>query len=143
MRASAPRPPLALVASESEPLAQAVKAAGYVVEVSLAPDATADALAKEPVVLVACDASTDPRTVEHLRTLPGRRRRDLFVLTVVEDCRTGDRFAAWCKSANLVVHPDDLKSLPALLAERKADDDAFYERYRALSREVHQVLGSY
>jgi hypothetical protein len=143
VRASAPQAPLALVASESEALARAIEAAGYTVEVSLAPDATADALAKEPVVLVACDESTDPRIAEHLRTLPGRRRRDLFVLIVAADCRTGDRFAAWCRSANLVVHPDDVHGLSALLAERKADDDAFYERFRALSREVHQVLGSY
>ena len=135
--------PRALVASESEALGAAVHAAGFAVEIVLQSDAAADRLAKEPILLVACDDTTDPRLVEHLRTLPGRRRRDLFVVTVAQGSRTGDRFNAWCRSTNLVVNPDDMKELKRLVLERRADEEQFYARFRALSLEVHQVLGSY
>lgn len=133
----------ALVCSEDERLAAALRTAGF--EVVVAPRA-ADALSQLRVTswnVVGLDRAPDLATRAYLDGLPGGRRRDLFVVRFGEGYETGDRFAAWSESADLVVDPTDAPRLGELIAEAVREKDGFYAWFRRVQGAAGGRLGAH
>jgi len=140
-RAAAPGP--ALVCTDDERVAAAVAAAGYEVVAAPAAEAALPALRERAFALIAFGEATDRETQAFVDGLTGRRRRDAFVLRCAADVRTGDRFAAWRCSADLVVHPGDLGDLPRMLAAARREKDEFYGRFREACARAGARLGAH
>jgi len=140
-RATAPGP--ALVCTDDERVAAAVAAAGYETVPAPVADTALPALRERAFALIAFGAAADRETQAFVDGLAGRRRRDVFVLRCAEDVRTGDRFAAWRWSADLVVHPGDLGDLPRLLAAARREKDGFYGRFREAQVRAGARLGAH
>jgi DNA-binding response OmpR family regulator len=133
----------ALVCSEDERLAAALRGAGF--EVVVAPRGV-DALEQLRAAsweLVGLDRAPDLATRAYLDGLPGGRRRDLFVLRFGEGYETGDRFAAWSDSADLVVDPADTPRLGELIAAAVREKNEFYAWFRRVQDAAGGRLGAH
>jgi len=71
------------------------------------------------------------------------RRRDLFVVEIGDRFETGNRFQAWSRSVDLVVHPDDFEHLRRRIADGLREKDEFYRRFRTLQRDAGALLGAH
>jgi len=133
----------ALVCTADERVSAAVARAGY--KATPAPTC-AEAL---PCVrhdhwsVIALDASTGRETLAYLHSLPGARRRDLFVVLFGDRFETGNRLQAWSRSVDLVVHPDDGEHLRRQIADGLREKDEFYRRFRTLQRDAGALLGAH
>lgn len=63
--------------------------------------------------------------------MTGEQRRRLVVVWVSEDVCSGDARAAFCKSADLAIHPKDLSKLPQLLKRTLRENLVLYEQFLA------------
>ena len=54
-------------------------------------------------------------------------RRKVFLVLLSNKFKTMDNMMAFAKSANLVVHPDDLSNLPLILKKAISDNEKFYK----------------
>ncbi|UCF72229.1 MAG: zinc-ribbon domain-containing protein [Deltaproteobacteria bacterium] len=54
-------------------------------------------------------------------------RRKVFLVLLSNEFKTMDNMMAFSKSANLVVHPDDLSNLPLILKKAISDNEKFYK----------------
>lgn len=133
----------ALVCSEDERLAAALRTAGFHVVVAPTGDEALPQLRVASWTLVGLDRMPDLATRAYLDGLPGRRRRDLFVLRFGEGYATGDRFAAWSESADLVVDPADAARLGDLIADALREKDEFYSWFRRIQGASGGALGAH
>jgi predicted secreted protein len=56
---------------------------------------------------------------------------------------TGDRFAAWSESADLVVKPQDLSNLRRLAVDGLREKQEFYKRFEELRRDAKGRIGAH
>lgn len=133
----------ALVCTADEPIRAAVAAAGYIVTVAADDETAVPQLRHGKWDLVVLDRVPARETFAYLHALAGKRRRDVFVLTVDERGPTGDRFRAWHESADLIVAPADLERLGALVAEAVDEKDEFYRVFREVQRATGARLGAH
>jgi DNA-binding response OmpR family regulator len=133
----------ALVCCDDERLAQALRLAGY--EVDVAPTATQalPRLRHERWTIVAMNDLPDRDTIGYVNSLPGRRRREIFVLRFAESYTTSDRFQAWNESADLVVQVDDARRLGAIVGEALREKEDFYGWFRRLQDAAGARLGAH
>jgi hypothetical protein len=133
----------ALICTEDERIKAAVEAAGFLAQVAGVCSVEFPCLREESFTLVVTDETTSRETQIYLRGLSGARRRALFVIAVTARGPTGDRFAAWSESADLLVRPENLPDLGRLATEALSDKEGFYRRFEELRRESKGRLGAY
>ena len=136
----------ALICVDAGDRRDAVRAAldelGYTAETADASTAI-DQLRKVPYQLVVVDegygggSALDNPILKALNTMAMSVRRYMFVALVAADVKTLDNAAAFARSVNAVVNPNDLGQLAGLLRRAIADNDAFYRVFR----EVLQAAG--
>jgi CheY-like chemotaxis protein len=136
----------ALICVDAGDRRDAVRAAldelGYATETADA-SAAIDQLRKVPYQLVVVDegygggSALDNAILKALNTMAMSVRRYMFVALVAADVKTLDNAAAFARSVNAVVNPNDLGQLAGLLRRAIADNDAFYRVFR----EVLQAAG--
>jgi len=133
----------ALACSADERIHEALRRAGY--EVTSAPSCT-EALPRvrhDHWSVIALDDSTGRDTLKYLHGLPGVRRRDLFVVAFGDRVETGNRFQAWSRSVDLVVHPDDFEHLRRRIDDGLREKEEFYRRFCTLQRDAGALLGAH
>jgi DNA-binding NtrC family response regulator len=102
-----------------------------------------DQLRKVPYQVVVVDEGYDGGTaldnavLKALNSVAMSVRRYVFVALIAADVTSLDNAAAFARSVNAVVNPNDLGQLAALLRRAIADNDAFYRVFR----EVLQAAG--
>jgi DNA-binding response OmpR family regulator len=133
----------ALLCTEDPRVKAAVAAAGFVPQIAGACSVEFPCLREETYTLVVTDETTGRDTLAYLRGLSGARRRALFVVAVTSRGPTGDRFAGWGESADLVVTPDDLPNLRRLANDGLREKQEFYRRFEELRREAGGRLGAH
>jgi hypothetical protein len=133
----------ALLFTEDARVLAAVTEAGFVPQVAGACSIAVPCLRDETFTLVITDPSSDRETIAYLRGLSGSRRRAHFVIAVMPKGPTGDRFAAWSESADLVVTPEDLPNLRRLAGDGLREKHDFYRRFEELRREAKGRLGAH
>ncbi|HEX5136226.1 MAG TPA: hypothetical protein VFY93_04580 [Planctomycetota bacterium] len=133
----------ALLCTEDPRIKAAVEEAGFVAQLAGVCSVEFPCLREETYTLVVTDETTSRETIVYLRGLSGSRRRGLFVVAVTPRGPTGDRFAAWSESADLLVKPDDFASLRQLAREGLREKEAFYGRFEELRREAKGRLGAH
>ncbi|MCK6458595.1 MAG: hypothetical protein L6Q95_01715 [Planctomycetes bacterium] len=133
----------ALLCTEDARLKAAVEEAGFVPQVAGVCSVEFPCLREETYTLVVADETTSRETLVYLQGLSGTRRRALFVVVVAPRGPTGDRFAAWSVSADLVVTPSDLPNLRRLAGDGLREKQEFYRRFEELRREAKGRLGAY
>jgi len=84
---------------------------------------------------VILDASTEHATREHVRSICGARRREMYVLLVSDHVTTGDGEQAWRESVDAVVHTDDAARLGELMDEGRAAKQRLCGRYHEMALE--------
>jgi hypothetical protein len=72
------------------------------------------------------DLERSPIT-DYLNHLSISIRRKVFLVLLSNKFKTMDNMMAFAKSANLVVHPDDLSNLPLILKKAISDNEKFYK----------------
>jgi DNA-binding response OmpR family regulator len=133
----------ALLCTDDPRIKAAVAEAGFVPQVAGVCSVEFPCLREETYTLVVTDETTGRETLAYLRGLSGTRRRALFVVVVTARGPTGDRFAAWSESADLVVTPDDLPNLRRLAGDGLREKWEFYGRFEELRREAKGRLGAF
>ena len=63
-------------------------------------------------------------------------RRKIFLVLLSQKFKTMDNMRAFGESANLVVNPDDLSSLPLILKKAISDNEKFYKVFMDTIKEV-------
>jgi CheY-like chemotaxis protein len=137
----------ALVCVDDADRRGAVRAAleelGYAPEVPTDAAAATDQLRKTPYQVVVLDeaygggTAVDNPVLKALNTVTMSVRRYLFVALIASDVKSLDHGAAFARSVNAVINPNDLPQLAGLLRRAVADNDAFYRVFR----EVLQAAG--
>jgi hypothetical protein len=133
----------ALLCTEDPGVKAAVAEAGFVPQIAGVCSVEFPCLREETYTLVVTDDTTSRETQVYLRGLSGVRRRALFVIAVTGRGPTGDRFAAWSESADLIVAPGDLPSLRRLATDGLREKQEFYRRFEELRREAKGRLGAH
>jgi hypothetical protein len=133
----------ALLCTMDRGVKEAVVEAGFVPQIAGACTVEFPCLRDETYTLVVADETTDRETLSYLKGLSGSRRRALFVVLVTSRGPTGDRFAAWSESADLVVTPGDLPNLRQLAADGLREKQEFCRRFEELRREAKGRLGAH
>jgi hypothetical protein len=133
----------ALLCTMDRGVRDAVVEAGFVPQIAGACTAEFPCLRDETYTLVVTDETTDRETLAYLKGLLGSRRRALFVVAVTSRGATGDRFAAWSESADLVVRQNDLPNLRRLAGDGLREKQEFYRRFEELRREAKGRLGAH
>jgi hypothetical protein len=62
------------------------------------------------------DDAPDP-LLTHMQGLLTSQRREIFVVLVSRVAKTGDMLSAFSQSVNLIIHPEDIPNLTALITE--------------------------
>lgn len=78
----------------------------------------------------------DNPVLDHLRLLPMSVRRRIFLIFLSPNYKTADRMAAFAKSANLVVHLNDVRNIQAILKKGIEDHTRFYQGFMECMRET-------
>jgi CheY-like chemotaxis protein len=134
----------ALVCSADERIREAVARAGYKVTAATTGAEALPRVRHDHWSVIALDESTGRETLAYLHGLPGVRRRELFVVSFGDRFETGDRFQAWSRSVDLVVHPDDaFEHLRRQIADGMREKDEFYRKFRTLQRDAGALLGAH
>jgi DNA-binding response OmpR family regulator len=133
----------ALLCTDDPRIKAAVAEAGFVPQIAGVCSVEVPCLREETYTLVVTDETTGRETLAYLRGLTGTRRRALFVVAVTSRGPTGDRFAAWSESADLVVTPDDLPNLRRLAGDGLREKQEFYRRFEEMRREAKGRLGAH
>ena len=133
----------ALVCTENEALQAAVKEAGFVVTAAPTCEQALPHVRHDQWTLIALDQTTGRETLTHLHSLPGVRRRELYVILLDDRFETGDRFQAWSESVELVLHSDDLPNLRRLVGDGMKDKAEFYRRFNEVRNEPGARLGAH
>ncbi len=79
------------------------------------------------------DRSPVPHYLNHLSM---SLRRKIFLVLLSERFKTMDNMMAFGESANLLVNPDDLSSLPLILKKAISDNEKFYKVFMDTLKEV-------
>ena len=79
------------------------------------------------------DRSPVPHYLNHLSM---SLRRKIFLVLLSERFKTMDNMMAFGESANLLVNPDDLSSLPLILKKAISDNEKFYKVFMDTIKEV-------
>jgi len=125
----------ALLLVEDEALARAVQQAGYEPVHAAGPEQARERLHEEGWALVLVTPDT-PRVVRSLLdALPGRRRRALLVIEVVENPATGDRTAAWSRGVDFVLAATEVVDLGAHAKRERAAKQAVYADFATVMEE--------
>jgi len=133
----------ALLCTEDPRIKAAVVEAGFVAQVAGVCSVEFPCLRHETYTLLVTDDTTERETLAYLRGLCGARRRGLFVVAVTSNGPSGDRFAAWSESADLVVRPEDLSNLRRLVGDGLREKHEFYRGFEELRRESRGRLGAH
>jgi hypothetical protein len=133
----------ALLFTHDPRVKEAVAAAGFVPQLAGVCSVEFPCLRDETYTLVVTDETTDRETIAYLWGLFGSRRRALFVVAITPKGPTGERFAAWSESADLVVTPADLPNLRRLATDGLREKQEFYHRFEELRREAKGRLGAH
>ncbi len=121
----------------------ALEELGYTAETAADAGAAIDQLRKVAYQVVVVDegygggSALDNTILKALNTMAISVRRYMFVALVAADVKTLDNAAAFARSVNAVVNPNDLGQLVVHLRRAIADNDAFYRVFR----EVLQAAG--
>ena len=75
----------------------------------------------------------------YLTTLPMAQRRHSFVCLVGPSFKTLDALQAFAHSVHLVLHPNDLPNLTAILKKSVAEFDILYKVYRDAAEAVREA----
>jgi CheY-like chemotaxis protein len=144
-RADEPRPALLCVTDGDR--RKAVRAAleqlGYAPETPADGAEAIDLLRKVAYQVIVVDETYDGATaldnavLKALNTMAMSVRRYMFVTLLAAEVKSLDNAAAFARSVNAVVNPNDLAQLGPLLRRAIADNDAFYRVFR----EVLQAAG--
>jgi hypothetical protein len=133
----------ALLCTMDRGVREAVVEAGFTPQIAGACTVEFPCLRDETYTLVVTDETTDRETLAYLKGLSGSRRRALFVVAVTSGWPTGDRFAAWSESVDLVVQPEHLPNLRQLAADGLREKQEFYRRFEEIRREAKGRLGAH
>jgi hypothetical protein len=133
----------ALLCTDDPRVKAAVAEAGFVPQIAGVCSVEFPCLRDETYTLVVTDETTDRETIAYLWGLSGSRRRALFVVAVTPNGPTGDRFAAWSESADLVVKPQDLSNLRRLAVDGLREKQEFYKRFEELRRDAKGRIGAH
>ena len=77
--------------------------------------------------------------LRYLAPLPMAQRRDWYVVLIGESFRTLDAMQAYSQSVHLVVNPQDVSNLGAILRKGLADFQMFYRVYKSVLVETGEV----
>ncbi|HUF93592.1 MAG TPA: hypothetical protein VMR23_14535 [Candidatus Limnocylindria bacterium] len=70
-----------------------------------------------------------------VRAMPMSARRYMFVALLGREYKTFDNMMAYARSVNVVVNPNDLQHLPAVLVKAMNDNNQFYRVFREVLAE--------
>jgi CheY-like chemotaxis protein len=131
---------LALVCEDSAERQGVIKAAldqvGFTMHAAKNAEEAVERLRRDAYELVILDerfkgsTSLDNPVLEALRTMTMATRRYIFVALVGREYKTFDNMMAFARSVNVVVNPNDLPHLPALLVKAMNDNNQFYRVFR-------------
>jgi CheY-like chemotaxis protein len=65
-----------------------------------------------------------------LQFMPMSARRNIFLVLIGKDFKTGDNMTAFAKSSNITVNEKDIPDLKAIIKKSVADNDQFYKVFR-------------
>jgi len=83
------------------------------------------------------DAETNPILAE-LATMPLNFRRSMFVILVGPNRIALSEMQAFSLSVDLVIRPQDILNLKALVGQGLARHEAFYEAYHSVAKQIRQ-----
>lgn len=137
---------LALVCEDALERQGVIKAAldqvGFTMHAAKNAEEAVERLRRDSYELVILDerfkgsTSLDNPVLEALRTMPMATRRYIFVALLGREYKTFDNMMAFARSVNVVVNPNDLPHLPALLAKAMNENNQFYRIFREVLAEA-------
>ena len=83
------------------------------------------------------DAETHP-VLAQLASIPLDMRRSLFVILVGPELTSFSKMEAFALSVDLVIRPQDISNLKAIVGQGLAAQEAFYASFHAVARQVRE-----
>ncbi len=137
---------LALVCEDASERQAVIKAAldqiGFTMHAAKNADEAVERMRRDTYELVILDerfqGSThlDNAVLATLRGMATATRRYMFVALLGREYKTFDNMMAFARSVNVVVNPNDLPHLPAILVKAMNDNNQFYRVFREVLAEA-------
>jgi CheY-like chemotaxis protein len=137
---------LALVCEDAHERQAVIKAAleqiGFTMHAAKNAEEAVERMRRDPYELIVVDeqfqGSTplDNPVLTGLRTMAMAARRYMFVALLGREYKTFDNMMAFARSVNVVVNPNDLPHLAAILAKSMNDNNHFYRVFREVLAEA-------
>jgi ActR/RegA family two-component response regulator len=77
--------------------------------------------------------------IRYIASLPMDQRRKSYVFLIGESLRTLDAMQAYSQSVHLVVNPNDMPNLRAILKKGLSEFERFYKTYREVLAETGEL----
>lgn len=137
---------LALVCEDASERQAVIKAAldqiGFTMHAAKNADEAVERMRRDTYELVILDerfqGSThlDNAVLAAVRGMPMATRRYMFVALLGREYKSFDNMMAFARSVNVVVNPNDLPHLPAILVKAMNDNNQFYRVFREVLAEA-------
>lgn len=137
---------LALVCEDAHERQAVIKAAleqiGFTMHAAKNAEEAVERMRRDPYELIVIDeqfqGSTplDNPALAGLRAMAMATRRYMFVALLGREYKTFDNMMAFARSVNVVVNPNDLPHLAAILAKSMNDNNHFYRVFREVLAEA-------
>jgi CheY-like chemotaxis protein len=137
---------LALVCEDAPERQGVIKAAleqiGFTMHAARNADEAIERMRRDSYELVIVDerfqgsTALDNPVLAALHGMAMSTRRYMFVALVGREYKTFDNMMAFARSVNVVVNPNDLPHLPALLVKAMNDNNQFYRVFREVLAEA-------
>ncbi len=136
---------LALVCEDAPERQAVIKAAldqvGFTMHAAKNADEAVERMRRDSYELVILDEQfqgttyLDNAVLAVVRAMPMAARRYMFVALLGREYKTFDNMMAYARSVNVVVNPNDLQHLPAVLVKAMNDNNQFYRVFREVLAE--------
>ncbi|MEX2148327.1 MAG: hypothetical protein WED01_15065 [Candidatus Rokuibacteriota bacterium] len=136
---------LALVCEDAPERQAVIKAAldqvGFTMHAARNADEAVERMRRDSYELVILDEQfqgttyLDNAVLAVVRAMPMAARRYMFVALLGREYKTFDNMMAYARSVNVVVNPNDLQHLPAVLVKAMNDNNQFYRVFREVLAE--------
>ena len=137
---------LALVCEDAPERQAVIKAAleqvGFTMHAAKNADEAVERMRRDAYELVILDEQfqgttyLDNAVLAVVRAMPMSARRYMFVALLGREYKTFDNMMAFARSVNVVVNPNDLQHLPAVLVKAMNDNNQFYRVFREVLAEA-------